>query len=262
MSLLSMFPVTANTKPEDYMYWNVTGENPYPEKQVEPNCMRRLVQYLRNSEIPLIKKVSLLFFAAFFTTFPVLILGHLLGQPLIVFTAVALGALLWGHSEGTKLDRAEANRIRAVREAEKALEEQRASLAKMKEAFGGEAAYNVFPNLDIGSRMGSTGYLDFLRPQDLTHPIMKGADSYGRPFVAIKVHLRVENSHFVEDHEDEAVVTIFQRYTTGGRWTYGVSAACRSFFNDVFNEQDWTAVRNLLAGHQIQRSPVSFTLAG
>ena len=36
---------------------------------------------------------------------------------------------------------------------------------------------------------GSTGYLDGLKPEDMTVPVMKGIDKWDRPFVA--VHVRV-----------------------------------------------------------------------
>ncbi len=43
------------------------------------------------------------------------------------------------------------------------------------------------PILNIGDRMGVTGYLDFIKGEEITSPVMKGRDIYGRKFFVIKV---------------------------------------------------------------------------
>ena len=39
-----------------------------------------------------------------------------------------------------------------------------------------------FPKLDIGNRMGTTDYIDFLKMEEITHPIMTGLDIFKRYF--------------------------------------------------------------------------------
>ena len=49
--------------------------------------------------------------------------------------------------------------------------------------------YNLegIPIQDIGRREGSTGYIDFLKWEEVTEPVMKGMDLFGRRFVVIKL---------------------------------------------------------------------------
>ena len=43
------------------------------------------------------------------------------------------------------------------------------------------------PNLNIGDRKGSTGYIDFIKESELgQYAVMKGLDCIGRPFLAVK----------------------------------------------------------------------------
>jgi hypothetical protein len=69
------------------------------------------------------------------------------------------------------------------------------------------------PVLDLGDRMGPTGYIDFLKPTDLSAPVMKGVDKFQRPFIALKLRDK--------DTEETEVLTLFQRYTDGQGWTWG-----------------------------------------
>lgn len=43
------------------------------------------------------------------------------------------------------------------------------------------------PVLDLGGKRGSTDYIDFLRPADLSHNVQKGIDCYNRKFVSLKL---------------------------------------------------------------------------
>ena len=95
------------------------------------------------------------------------------------------------------------------------LELKSAKLDKFPElikALGGKHAALRLPVLDLGQRMGHTGYLDFLTPKDLSAPIMRGIDSLGRPFIAICYRTR----------ERVSVECLFQRYTDDPKtWTAG-----------------------------------------
>ena len=45
---------------------------------------------------------------------------------------------------------------------------------------------NNYPILDIGNNMGDTDYLDFIKYEDTSSPVMKGRDKYNRPFFVIR----------------------------------------------------------------------------
>ena len=59
------------------------------------------------------------------------------------------------------------------------------------------------PVLDIGNRQGSPDYIDFLKWEEVTEPIMKGIDIFNRTFIVVK--LIINNNKIME--------TYFQRYT-------------------------------------------------
>ena len=42
------------------------------------------------------------------------------------------------------------------------------------------------PILDIGDRVGSTGYIDIIKNNEIIYPVMKGKDYINRPFIVIK----------------------------------------------------------------------------
>lgn len=207
---MAVFAIDRNTRPEDAMYWHVTGKHPHPEVDTtEPNCMNRIVQWFRDETVPVLQKIGMAALGVLAT----LAFGFIIGKKLLVCTVVTVITLLWAKRESSELDRKEARAAEEVRAAARTLEEQNASLARMKELFGGAAAFEALPNLDLGGRMGDTGYIDFLHPADLAHPIMKGNDKFGRPFFAMKVHPR-------DDLAVEGVFVGFQRFTEGGRWDY------------------------------------------
>lgn len=61
------------------------------------------------------------------------------------------------------------------------------------------------PILDLGKKVGHTDYIDFVRVDDVSAPIMRGVDVYRRPFVTIRVIDRETNKMGVH--------TLFRRYT-------------------------------------------------
>ena len=74
---------------------------------------------------------------------------------------------------------------------------------------------NNVPRLDIGHRMGSTDYIDFIRKSDMIVDIMAGRDIVRRSFISVK--------------HDSGVLTFFQRYSdnsiyyaTGGQYPNNV----------------------------------------
>lgn len=65
------------------------------------------------------------------------------------------------------------------------------------------------PNLDIGIKNGTTGYLDFINPNELgTNNIMKGWDSLARPFLVFKAEFEYPNGL-----KKKTFTTFFQRYS-------------------------------------------------
>jgi hypothetical protein len=64
--------------------------------------------------------------------------------------------------------------------------------------------YNLTPKLDIGDRRGSTDYIDFIRVEELTSPVMSGVDCMNRKFIVFKTENKFQ--------------TFFQRYTDGVLW--------------------------------------------
>ncbi len=73
------------------------------------------------------------------------------------------------------------------------------------------------PVLDLQNRNVSLGPMDFLLPEDLRDPIMKGVDPFDRPFIAMKLM-------FNRDHR-VYVTTLHQNYVDHGDWIY--SSNCR-----------------------------------
>ena len=72
--------------------------------------------------------------------------------------------------------------------------------------FNNDELYNKYQNLpvlNIGRLNGVTDYLDFFTLKQVTHPIMKGTDVFGRKFIVIKCV--INNKIFMQ--------TFFQRYS-------------------------------------------------
>jgi hypothetical protein len=90
------------------------------------------------------------------------------------------------------------------------------TMPKLIEALGGQAAFEALPVLDLGTCAasgGGTGYIDFVRADDMSAPIMRGEDEAGRPFVAFRIESARRGGPYVE--------TLFRRYTAGPVWTSG-----------------------------------------
>ena len=43
------------------------------------------------------------------------------------------------------------------------------------------------PLLDLKGKWSESGFIDFIKTEEMSNPIMKGEDIFGRPFVAVKV---------------------------------------------------------------------------
>lgn len=79
------------------------------------------------------------------------------------------------------------------------------------------AANNIelkdIPVLDLGNRGGSTDYIDFVSPREMTAPLMQGVDKFNRRFMSF---------HIATKDGANGVITAFQRYTdSAGTWCIG-----------------------------------------
>ncbi len=64
------------------------------------------------------------------------------------------------------------------------------------------------PTLDIGDRVGNTGYIDFIQPNEFNESFRKGIDKDNRRFITIHANIEYENGEI-----KKTFTTIFERYT-------------------------------------------------
>ena len=82
-------------------------------------------------------------------------------------------------------------------------------------SFDKETLINL-PQLNLGNKVGFTGYIDFIKIEDMENSIMSGLDLYKRPFLAIKYHVKTDKEEF------DSVGTFFQRYSDNrNSWAFG-----------------------------------------
>jgi hypothetical protein len=92
------------------------------------------------------------------------------------------------------------------------------TIRKIAAALGGNDKFCQLPVLPYQDRFheGGTGYIDGVRPTDLTAGFMRGVDPYARPYVAI------HSEDTVEAQKMAGAETLFQRYTDHLEpWTSG-----------------------------------------
>jgi hypothetical protein len=64
--------------------------------------------------------------------------------------------------------------------------------------------------LDVSNAIGLTGYIDYIKQSDLSEPIVKGVDCFGREFIVWKAEcLLTSNNKFTEF---KTFTTFFKRY--------------------------------------------------
>lgn len=73
-----------------------------------------------------------------------------------------------------------------------------------------------YPVLDIGTKNGSTGYLDFITYSDVHAPVSKGCDQYGRHFFVIRAKIIKSDGSVSRTLE-----TFFQRYSNNKNVWHG-----------------------------------------
>lgn len=92
--------------------------------------------------------------------------------------------------------------------------------------------YEDLPVLDLGERIGHTGYIDFLTQADMPteSDMAQFRDKHGRQGIAL--HIRSIDGIL------NGVIAIFQRYTNGETYCYGLRDQPhlnRSQINDAYN---------------------------
>jgi hypothetical protein len=110
---------------------------------------------------------------------------------------------------------------------------------KIISIFGMENMIN-YPILEFKNKfIGYTDYIDSIRPDDLSEPIMIGVDCFKRAFVSIRTVI-------INENRDPVVDTLFQRYTNEKeKWTYGCSGY--GFIrNDSLDNITITNIKNLI----------------
>jgi hypothetical protein len=98
------------------------------------------------------------------------------------------------------------------------------------------------PVLDFGDRMGGTGYVDMLRPADMTHPIMRFKDQFGRPGIAFHVEGHADGQVEIFDQQRQirdlsGVLATFKRYTNGDSWKVGMGGILNSTMSRLHNDR-------------------------
>jgi hypothetical protein len=115
----------------------------------------------------------------------------------------------------------------------KIVEDTQINNFKIINLCGGLLAISNYPVLDLNGRNGSTDYIDFLQPKDLTAPIMRGIDCFRRPFITFR--------YMVSDgrnSDNMEVETIFQRYTDDKLcWTSGGYGKQISLYTSRINNE-------------------------
>lgn len=226
---------------------DVTGGRPLYAPEIpsaEPsNCMQNIVAWLKSDETPLLIKAGAVFIGVIAT----IAVGIASGYPLFISAIILIPTTVWAAFAWHQLSSKENAALEATTAA--ALFTQRDREAQLsfqviKEAVGGEAVFNALPILDLGNRTGDTGYLDFLRPNELTHSIMRGTDAGARPFICLK--LNAPSDEGLPPHQ--TVITFFQRYSTGGEWSWSSQSYHNEpvRFGDRLTAQDRAIIRQIV----------------
>lgn len=196
-----------------------TVNQPIPgfnRQNVHKTCFRGIeakFRWLYNSQIPLIVKVSTVAFLVLGS----LALGIYVGQ--VAYGLCALtGMYVWARVAWTKMNTPDVSLLERLNQEKSLAEEQMESMQKIKEMVGGDDRWNNLPVHALGQQMGDNGALDFLQVNDLNESLMKGTDSFGRPFISIKLRFNGP-----AEGGEAFVVTLFQLYIRGGIWVYATS---------------------------------------
>jgi len=125
------------------------------------------------------------------------------------------------------------------------------NVIKIRKLFGGRKGFEKLPILDIGDRVGVTGYIDFIKPEEMTTPIMRGKDVSGRNFFTFRARhkaLYFVNffSFLARSSGDNKLMcqTIFQRDTNSSSWVSGAKGEMHPMMID-FDLSDTDSYKEL-----------------
>ena len=99
-------------------------------------------------------------------------------------------------------------------------------------------------NLDIGRKVGSTEYIDFIKWNEVTESVMKGIDCYGRQFLVVK---------FLINRCMPMMQTFFQRYSDYNSKWMGCGHATRLLFGvNRITEQQAEFIEKIINGETLK----------
>lgn len=158
--------------------------------------METMVTALRSDETLLIVKIAIV-------ACPILIghlIGTLVGNALLLTAVVVLPLTIWALFA-----------LHQLKMRESAVLDVAARFNDVKEALGGEEAFRQIPELRSAHYIMRWGISPPIAPEMLSHSVMRGTDSAGRPLICIKV-CSIGN--------DEPFVNILhQNYVNVGLWS-------------------------------------------
>ncbi len=107
-----------------------------------------------------------------------------------------------------------------------------------------------YPILDIGTKIGITGYLDFIKYTDVSAPVSIGHDMYNRPFIVIRAKITMA------DRTTELTMeTFFQRYTYNSSIWQGCGPGDIPYFMSTeggMNEEQHLFIEKLLLNGKVE----------
>ena len=111
-----------------------------------------------------------------------------------------------------------------------------------------------YPQLTLGTKRGVIDHIDFIKVEDMNHPVMGGKDIYSREFLAIKLNIYYPATRV----NRKIVCTFFQRYGySKDIWAYGcyyASAKHYLYTGERIEHDDtvlYTRIAHLLAGGEL-----------
>lgn len=101
--------------------------------------------------------------------------------------------------------------------------------------------FQNYPSLDVGNRNGATDYIDYLKWDDVKHPVMTGVDKFKRKFIVVK--MKVGSAKVMQ--------TFFQRYTGGTLWMPCGHATDLLLNVRRMTDNDFKLIKNIIEGKTI-----------
>ena len=127
--------------------------------------------------------------------------------------------------------------------------------------FGSIKNFITYPELTFQDKfMGATHYIDRIKLQDLSHPIMYCVDYYNRPFITLKLQYNYildmiddDDKEYYDEDIKKGVITVFQRYTGDNyAWTTGTAYHISDIFETgLLHTESYQAIYELVTKKSI-----------